>query len=281
MEIQTHTQSVGELQWFYRQVIPDQPRDRPPVVLLHDLPAQSYTWREVMPALAEQGFRAIAPDWPGYGQSSAPGPRQFDYSPAGYAQALGNWLAALEIERCTLVVQGFMGVAGLQYAVAHPEQVSRLAVFNTPLTPTAKLPWKISQFGLPLAGDMLTQNPILVDRTLEGGGGYQVEEVDLGVYRKPYLSSSDAGRALMMTVKRLKLGTVMPDLSAKLQQWPNPLLIAWGDRDPWLSLDDAKAFAANLSADFEQLVEVGHYPQEDWPEKVKDALIPFLRAMDL
>ena len=263
--------------WFYREALPLNSSDRLPVVLLHGIPAQSYSWRAVLPALANQGFRAIAPDWLGFGFSAQPDRRDFAYTPEAFLQGLEGFLQALSIERFTLVVQGFLGSVGLQYALRHPEQIYRLAILNAPLTTAATLPWKIRQLGLPLVGDMMTQDPLLVDRILESGGGYQVEDADLDIYRRPFLRSSDAGRALLATIQNLQLKQVTAEIEAGFQQWSQPVLVVWGTRDPWLSLDMAKQFTQNLAdGELVELEEVGHYPQEDWHEKVSDALLPFL-----
>jgi pimeloyl-ACP methyl ester carboxylesterase len=276
-KIQEKTLEQGKLQWFYREAEPMNPSDKPPVVLLHGLLSQSYGWRHILPALAEQGFRAIAPDWIGFGQSAKPDRRDFAYTPDAYLQALGEFLSALQLDRFSLVVQGYLGSTGLQYALRHPEQIDRLALFNTPVTPEAKLPWKIKQFGLPFLGDIITQDPILVDRTLEGGGGYQVADKDLDVYRRPFLKSSDAGRALQATVKNMQLEQVTAELQG-FSQWSHPTLVAWGIRDPWLPLSLAESFTQGLAnGELCPLEAVGHYPQEDWHEKVNDCLLPFLR----
>ncbi len=50
------------------------PEDGPPVLLLHGFPESSYMWRDLLPALAGAGCRAIAPDFPGYGDSPADPP---------------------------------------------------------------------------------------------------------------------------------------------------------------------------------------------------------------
>ncbi len=269
---------VGNLTWFYREAKPLGKTDRSPVLLLHGIPAQSYSWRKILPALAHQGFRTIAPDWIGSGFSAQPDRRDFAYTPEAFLQALEAFLQAMALEHFSLVVQGFLGSVGLQYALRHPEQIDRVAILNTPLTTAAKLPWKLRQLGLPLVGDMMTQDPLLVDRTLEGGGGYRVEDADLDVYRRPFLRSSDAGRALLATIQKLQLQQVTAELEAGFQQWHRPLLVAWGNRDPWLPLDMAKQFTDSLpEAEWVELEEVGHYPQEDWHEKVSDALLPFLR----
>ena len=61
-----------------------------------------------------------------------------------------------------------------------------------------------------------------------------------------------------------------------------PTLVVWGTSDPWLSADSAKAFAQGLDdGDYVGLDEVGHYAQEDWAEKVSEAIVPFLRKQEL
>lgn len=273
---------VEAFRWFYREGQPLNANGKPPVVLLHGLPSQSYGWRNVLPALAEQGFRGIAPDWLGSGLSSKPERYDFAYTPDAYITALAGFLDALSLDRFSLVVQGFLGSVGLQYALRHPDRIERLAILNAPISSKAKLPWRIRQLGLPLAGDMLTQDPLLVDRTLEGGGGYRVEDADLDVYRRPFLKSSDAGRSLLAIVRNLQLSRATSEIQAGLAQWQNPTLVVWGERDPWLPIDHAQEMAKQMpNAEFVRLEEVGHYPQEDWHEKVNDALLPFLRRQAL
>lgn len=269
---------VGKLEWFYREAIPFNETDKTPVLLLHGLPAQSYTWREILPALAEQGIRAIAPDWIGSGFSAKPDKRDFPYTPNAFVEALADFIEALSLDRFSLVVQGFLGTAGLQYALRYPEKIERLAILNTPIFTGAKVPWKIKQLGLPLIGEMMTQDPLLVDRTLEGGGKYQIPEKDLDIYRAPFLKSSAAGRSLFTTVQKLELAQVSAEIASGFANWTQPIQIIWGVNDPWLPVSQAETFAQSLkTAEIVRLTEVGHYPQEDWPEKVNEALIPFLR----
>ena len=273
---------IGDLQWVYRELVPDHPNDKPPVLMLHGLVSQSYSWREVMPALAEQGFRSIAPDWIGHGSSSKPDKRQFAYDPTTYLNALSEYVDALELSRFSLVVQGFLGVTGLLYAAQHPDKIEKLIILNTPLPPKADLPFPVKMMGWPFVGDMMTQDPLLVDRTLEGGGPYQVADEDLDIYRRPFLKSSDVGRALMWTIRAMKMPQITEQIAQGFASWSRPTLVAWGISDPWLSAEDAKAFAQGLDdGEYLELAEVGHYAQEDWAEKVSEAVVPFLRKQEL
>ena len=278
MSITENKIKVGSLEWFYRESLPIGRTDLLPVLLLHGLPSQSYSWRNIMPALATQGTRAIAPDWIGYGFSSKPEKRDFAYTPDAFITALEALTKAIEIERFSLVVQGFLGSVGLQYALRHPEQIANIAILNTPISSTAKLPWKIQQMGLPLAGEVMTQDPLLVDRTLEGGSRYRISDKDLDIYRQPFLKTSAAGRGLLATIRNLQLKPAMAEIEVGFKQWQQPILILWGMNDPWLSVDMAQSFASSVpQGELIKLNNVGHYPQEHYHETIIEDLLPFVR----
>lgn len=278
MSISEHKIFVGSLEWFYRESLPIGRSDLLPVILLHGLPTHSYSWRKILPALASQGTRAIAPDMIGFGLSAKPERREFAYTPDAFITALAEFIQALEIERFSLVVQGFLGSIGLQYALRHADQIEALAILNTPISTAAKLPWKMQQWGLPLAGEMMTQDPLLVDRTLEGGSRYQISDADLDVYRKPFLKSSKAGRSLMSTIRNLNLQQSMTEIESGFQQWQKPTLIIWGMNDPWLPLSMAQSFTKSTpQTELVQLQNVAHYPQEHYYEEILKDLLPFVR----
>jgi pimeloyl-ACP methyl ester carboxylesterase len=235
-----------------------------------------------MPDLAAQGFRSIAPDWVGYGRSTKPDKRDFSYTPDAFVDALTGFIQAIELDRFYLVVQGFLASAGIQYALRNPEKIERLAVINTPVSGNIKLPWKMQQLGLPFIGDMMTQDPLLVDRTLEGGSGQTISDKDLDVYRRPFLKSSDAGRSLMNTVRNIQLPQSMAEIESGWKAWTRPTLFVWGLTDPWLSVEPVQKLVGSLqNAELVTLEQAGHYPQEHWSEKVGDALITFLRRQEV
>jgi pimeloyl-ACP methyl ester carboxylesterase len=282
VSISEQSVEVGALKWFYREANPVGRSNELPVLLLHGLPSQSYSWTALMPDLAEKGFRSIAPDWIGSGFSAKPDKRDFAYTPDAFINALAEFINALGIERCHLVVQGFLASVGLQYALRHPDQIDRVAILNTPISTDAKLPWPMQQWGLPFVGDMVTQDPLLVDRTLEGGSRYRIADNDLDVYRKPFLKSSDPGRSLVATIKNLQLKASMEEIATGFRNWEKPILVLWGIKDPWLPVEQAEQFAkAVKNVELVQLEEGGHYPQDHWSGKVSESLLPFLRRQAL
>ncbi|MBP5977571.1 alpha/beta fold hydrolase [Brasilonema sp. CT11] len=272
---------VGSLEWFYREAESTGRTELLPVLLLHGLPSQSYSWRDIMPALANQGTRAIAPDWIGFGFSSKPDKRDFAYTPDAFVTALEGFIKSIELERFSLVVQGFLGSVGLQYALRHPEQIANITILNTPISSQAKLPWKIQQMGLPFVGDMITQDPLLVDRTLEGGCRYVITEEHLNVYRKPFLKSSAPGRSLLATIRNLQLPSAMTEIELGFKELHQEILILWGMIDPWLPINIAQDFVNSLEkGSLIKLNNVGHYPQEHYHETILEDLLPFVRVKD-
>jgi pimeloyl-ACP methyl ester carboxylesterase len=281
VSIQEHKITVDSLEWFYREAEPIGRSDLIPVLLLHGIVSQSYSWRNVIPSLAAQGTRAIAPDWIGYGFSGKPEKQDFAYTPDAFITALAGFVEALELERFSLVVQGFLGSVGLQYALRYPEKIANIAILNTPISTSAKIPWKIKQMGLPLAGDIITQDPLLVDRTLESGSCYRIEDQDLDVYRRPFLKSSAAGRSLLSTIRNLQIETSMIEIENGFKNWQQPILVQWGMIDPWLSINIAETFVQSVAnGEIIKLNNVGHYPQEHYHEVILQDLLPFVRRSE-
>ncbi|MEM9508231.1 MAG: alpha/beta fold hydrolase [Cyanobacteria bacterium P01_E01_bin.35] len=276
MSIKTDKIQAGKFQWFYRQA--EIESDRPPVLCLHGLPSHSYTWEKLMSLLADEDIPSIAPDWIGSGFSDKPGKKDFAYTPEAFVQELSELISALRLEKFYLVVQGFLGSVGIQYALQNPEGLAGLIILNTPITAGAKLPWSMKQMTLPLVGDMMTQDPLLVDRTIEKGSGFVVEDQALNILRKPFLQSSDVGRSLMVTLKKLQLETITPEIETGLQDFATPTLIIWGSGDQWLDVAAVqKLAAANSEITLVELPEAKHYPQEHWASEITEEIVRFFR----
>ena len=233
-----------------------------------------------MPSLAEQGLRVIAPDWIGFGNSDKPAQRDFAYTPDAFVTAFAELIDTLDLARVSLVVQGFLGTVGIQYAIRYPDRVHRLAILNAPLTTSAKLPWSLKQLGLPVAGEMLTQDPLSVERTLEAGCKCVIEDKYLEAYRKPYLKSSVPGRSLLATIRNLRLAESMTEIATGLPKSDIPIQILWGVNDPWLDLAAAESCVKSLKkGELVTLPTAAHYPQEHWYADIKESLIPFLSRL--
>lgn len=102
----------------------------PPVLCLHGVPASSFLYRKVLPALAQLGYQGIAIDFPGLGLAQRP--QEFDYSWSGLAEWLVKAVHAAGLtEGFHLVVHDIGGPIGFDLIRRIPEQVKSLTVLNT------------------------------------------------------------------------------------------------------------------------------------------------------
>ena len=120
----------------------------PPVVLLHGFPQTSHQWRHQLPALAEAGFAAFAPDNRGFGRTDKPGVR---VSRSLLADDVVRFLDAMGIEQCALVGHDWGGIIAFKAAIDHPDRFTRLALLDTLCTvwsPLAVHGWWFKAEGL-------------------------------------------------------------------------------------------------------------------------------------
>jgi soluble epoxide hydrolase/lipid-phosphate phosphatase len=102
-----------------------------PVLLLHGFPELWYSWRHQIPALAGAGFRAIAPDMRGYGETDQPEAIE-SYDIHQLVADMTGLLDSLDLPRAVIVGHDWGGVIVWQMALMHPERVERVISLNTP-----------------------------------------------------------------------------------------------------------------------------------------------------
>jgi pimeloyl-ACP methyl ester carboxylesterase len=73
-------------------------------------------------------YHLVAPDYPGFGHSDWPDPKQFAYTFDHYADVMNHFTEALELSRYTLYMQDYGGPVGFRMALAHPERIEALIV---------------------------------------------------------------------------------------------------------------------------------------------------------
>src|SRR5262249_19506033 len=120
------TVSIDGLNIFYREA---GPKDAPTILLLHGFPTSSHMFRNLMPALADE-FHLLAPDYSGFGHSSAPPVDQFDYTFDNLAGLVEKFTEAVGLKKYTLYVQDYGAPVGYRLAVRYPERVTGLVVQN-------------------------------------------------------------------------------------------------------------------------------------------------------
>ncbi|MQL81750.1 hypothetical protein Taro_014214 [Colocasia esculenta] len=272
----------GKFRWFVRETGSSNSR-RGTIIFIHGAPTQSYSYRVVMSQMADAGFHCFAPDWIGFGFSDKPQPGYgFNYTEKEFHEEFDKLLAVLNVDSpFILVTQGFLvGSYGLTWALNNSSRVAKLVVLNSPVTPASPLPGLFQQLRIPLYGEFTCQNAVMAERFIEAGSAYVLKLEKADVYRLPYLSSGGPGFALLEAARKANF----KDISTRIangftsERWEKPILVAWGLSDKYLPQSVAEEFLkGNPNAVKLKLIEgAGHMPQEDWPEKVVDALKVFL-----
>jgi pimeloyl-ACP methyl ester carboxylesterase len=110
-----------------------------PVVLLHGFPELAYSWRHQIDALADAGYRAIAPDMRGYGRSDAP--EEVDaYDVIELCGDVRRLLDERGLERAAIVGHDWGANVAWHFALIHPERTVCVAGLSVPLVPRAPVP---------------------------------------------------------------------------------------------------------------------------------------------
>lgn len=106
----------------------------PAVILLHGFPELAFSWRFQLPALADAGFRAIAPDQRGYGRTSVP-PEVSDYHIDRLIGDILGLLDNLKLERAIFVGHDWGAFVVWHMSLLCPERIEKQAILNIPYWP--------------------------------------------------------------------------------------------------------------------------------------------------
>jgi pimeloyl-ACP methyl ester carboxylesterase len=106
----------------------------PAIVLLHGFPELAFSWRHQLPALAAAGYRAIAPDQRGYGETDKPG-SVGDYTIEHLIGDMTGLLDALDLERAVFAGHDWGALVLWQMALLEPERMDGLINLNIPFFP--------------------------------------------------------------------------------------------------------------------------------------------------
>lgn len=125
-EIRYDKEKVEDLEIFYREA--GDP-SKPTLVLLHGFPTSSQMYRKVLNGLHED-YHLIAPDYPGFGESSVPSPKDFTYTFDNIAVVMDKFIEQKGIKAYTLMIQDYGAPIGFRIATKHPERVEGLIIMN-------------------------------------------------------------------------------------------------------------------------------------------------------
>jgi pimeloyl-ACP methyl ester carboxylesterase len=282
--ISYRTVRIRGLDIFYREA---GPRTAPTVLLLHGFPSSSHMFRNLIPALADR-FHVVAPDYPGFGQSSMPAVGEFEYTFDNLAGVIGELIERLGLARYALYMQDYGAPVGFRLAVAHPERVTALVIQNGNAYEEG-LPdsfWKpIKAYWRERGGD----SAAAVAKGLElDATRWQY------IYgaRRPELISPDAwlvdqtlldrpgNKAIQMQLF-YDYGSnppLYPEWQAYLRSRQPPTLIVWGKNDAIFPAAGARAYRRDLRDVELHLLDTGHFALEEESDTIARLMRRFLET---
>ncbi len=252
------------------------------LLFVHGTPTWSFEYRHLIKTLAKR-YRCIAPDHLGFGLSTRPA--GFAYTPEAHAQVLREFVDRLGLEQFTLVVHDFGGPIGLPLALDQPSRVARVIMMNTwawPLDDDPKMARAASFAGGPMGrllyryanaslklimpsayGDRKKLTPAIHAHYLNVFTDRDARVQVLHTLAKSLLGSAAYYRSLLDRIETLRAV---------------PVLIAWGMKDTAFLPYQLERWRTLLpNAIVAPIAAAGHWPHEEEPEAVIEAIERFLQ----
>jgi pimeloyl-ACP methyl ester carboxylesterase len=261
----------------------------PPVVLLHGFPEHAGSWRYQLPALADAGFRAIAPDLRGFRASDKPvGYEHYDL--ATLAADVRSLLDTLGLERADVVGHDWGGVIAWAFAETYPERLRRLVILDAPhphlfAKQALRSPRQLLRssyiffFQLPGLAERMIRRPATIAKTFRGWSHHPAvfDDETLAGYVEA-MNRPGAATATLSYYRAALRGVLGKSFAGgRARRIEAPTLVLWGDDDRALGselLDGLHDVVADLR--ILRIPDASHWVQQDQPERVNDAILTFL-----
>ncbi|KAK3003999.1 hypothetical protein RJ639_018505, partial [Escallonia herrerae] len=268
----------------------------PSLVLVHGFGANSGHWRKNIPILAES-HRVYSLDLIGYGYSDKPNPRDFRvtsfYTFETWATQLNDFCADVVKDEAFFICNSIGGLVGLQAAVLEPQKCKGILLLNISLCMLhiKKQPW----FGRPLIKSFQSLlSYVLCQNTALGKfffNSVATPDSVRSILCQCYHDTSELTDELVQTILLPGLEPGAADVFLEficysegplpeelLPQVKCPVLVAWGDKDPWEPIELGRAYSSNFDSveDFVVLPNVGHCPQDEAPHLVNPPVESFV-----
>ena len=250
------------------------PPDGRVALLLHGYPESSYMWRDLVPVIADAGWRVLAPDLAGMGDSEPDPPGTWER----HAEALERFRSELGVKRCVLVLHDWGGLIGMRFACDHPDAIDGLVISASGFFGDGKWHGMADSMRTPGTGEEL-----VASITREGFGdllrGLSSGMTDdaLDEYWKAF--ADDPRRQGQLDFYRSMDFEKVEPYEGKLAALGVPALLVFGATDPFCPVSSAYRFQRELpDTELVVLPEAGHFVWEDEPERCAEAVRAFLAA---
>lgn len=255
-------------------------REAPVVLFLHGVPTWSYTFRKIISLVVEAGYRAVAPDLPGFGLSQKEIPMEI-FSLKWLAKMMAGFLDKCRISKPVLFAHDWGGIIGMMLASEKPDIFTGLILCNSLLPPPGiKLP-----FLFRLWRCFARYSPVLPVATIVNVACMRVlTKTEKQGYSYPFRSGGDK-KVLRMMPRLLPLKEGQPGYSEVLKAWSRltgykePVLTLFSQGDPITRggnriIQDRIPGARNQA---HKVLKGGHFVQEDVPVEIANSILAFMR----
>jgi haloalkane dehalogenase len=246
----------------------------PVALLVHGYPESSFMWRHALAALAAAGWRALAPDLSGYGDSRSAGPGFGTWE--HHVEALARFTRALELGPVALVTHDWGVAIGLRWACDHPGAASALVISDGGFFSDRRWHDLATVMRTPGEGEKL-----LRAYTKEGFAAamraFSSGMCDRAIAEYWKAFADDTRRLAQLELYRSGEFEKLVPYEGRLAELDLPALILWGELDRFAGVKMAHRFHEELPGSEIELIEgAGHFVWDDEPERTTRALVDFL-----
>jgi pimeloyl-ACP methyl ester carboxylesterase len=249
------------------------------LLFVHGTPSWSFDYRNIIKKLKEN-YRCVAIDHIGFGLSDKP--RQYDYSTQNHSRTLEKFILEKQLKDITLIVHDFGGPIGLNFAIHYPEKIKNLVILNSWLWSSEndrdyiKLKKVLKSPLLPFLYRYLNFSPKFI--LPQSFGDNKLPKNILKQYTKPFADNTQRNGTLAFAKSLLTDQNWFEELWNKRNSISDkPTLIIWGMKDSVIKPHNLDKFHNGFTNSKTVKLETsGHFPQEEQPEKVINAIFDFL-----
>ena len=281
-QVRHRTLQIDGLDIFYREA---GPADAPTILLLHGFPTSSHMFRNLIPALATE-FHLVAPDYPGYGNSSMPSLDEFDYSFDHFAEIVDTFTEKLGLDKYSLYLMDYGAPVGFRLAVKHPERVEALIIQNGNAYDEGLL-----EFWDPIKTYWKAHTPenaaalrglLTIDATKwqYTHGVRDLEAISPDNWNTDQQLLDRPGNAEIQLAMFYDYRTnvpLYPQWQTYFRSYQPPTLIVWGKNDPIFPAEGAHPYKRDLRDLEFHLLETGHFALEEDGDVIAELIRSFLK----
>jgi pimeloyl-ACP methyl ester carboxylesterase len=279
------TTTVDGLSIFYREA---GPQDAPTILLLHGLPSSSRMFEPLLTRLSDR-YRMVAPDYPGFGHSDSPSPKEFAYTFDHIASVMDHFTQAVGLSHYTLYMQDYGGPVGFRMALAHPERVDALIIQDAVAHDTGLgANWNTRrQFWADRAAHeaALRTNLLSLEttRTRHVGNDPNVERYDPDLWTDEFAFLNRPGEVNIQSDLFYDYRTnveAYPTWQAWLRTTQPRMLVIWGRYDLSFDPSEPEAYKRDVPGAEVHVLEAGHFALDTAADEIADLVRGFVKKRD-